>query len=255
MLQAIILGIVQGLTEFLPISSSAHLAIVPEILGWQEQSTVFDLTVHGGTLLAVLIIYRKKIFEIATQSRKTAMNIVIATIPSLIVGALLLDYLDSLKSNYLIVFMLISIGVLMIIADYWNRIASPSIKTIEEIPFSKSLITGLAQPIAFLRGGSRSGVTILAGKFSGLDNKTAIDFSFILGIPTIAIGFLYGIYELIKDQTADISVGEISIGFFTSFISGLIAITLMLKLTEKIGFKWFGIYRIILAIFILIFIA
>ncbi|MBD3280773.1 hypothetical protein GF389_04590 [Candidatus Dojkabacteria bacterium] len=258
MLEAALLGIVQGLTEFLPISSSAHLVIIPEIFGWEEKDGLFDLTVHGGTLFALLIVYRKQIFKLAKERNGTFTNIAIATLPALFIGGLLVKYFETLKSIYLISFMLIVIGIPMIAVDFQKVTDQKKLEktnSIRDISLKKTLIIGLAQTLAFMRGTSRSGITIIAGKLCKLDNKTAVDFSFFLGIPIIATGFLYGLIRLIGDQPTEISNSEILIGFLSSFLSGIIAIKLMLKTTERVGFKWFGFYRIILAVFLLIFVA
>ena len=262
MFQALILGLVQGLTEFLPVSSSAHLAVIPEFFGWEEHSNLFDIFLHGGTLLALLVTYRDQILKFFLN-RENFLEISIATIPSVIIAFLLLGSIDSLKSNLLIAFMLASIGVLLIIADYVAKINEKKLIlgnnteqfSIDHVSNKSSILMGLAQPIAYFRGTSRSGVTIITGVFSGLSLKDATNYSFVLGIPIISAGVLYSGFEIIKDTPESINSAELAVGFISSFIFGLIAIKIMLKLTERIGLKYFGIYRIILAIILLVFLS
>ncbi|MBN1331629.1 undecaprenyl-diphosphate phosphatase [Candidatus Dojkabacteria bacterium] len=260
MFEAAILGLIQGLTEFLPISSSAHLVILPELLGWEEHSNLFDVFLHGGTLFALVFTYRDRILKFFLN-RENFLKIALATLPSIVAGFFLLDYIDSLKSTLLIAFMLVSIGILLIITDYIaqanskKQISQSEQFSIKQIPGKTSILMGLAQPLAYFRGTSRSGITIITGVFSGLSLKDATNYSFILGIPIISAGVIYSVFELLKDSPESINLAELMTGFVTSFIFGLIAIKIMLTLTQKIGLKYFGLYRIILAVILLIFLA
>lgn len=264
---SIVLGIVQGLTEFIPVSSSGHLALIPEILGWKAQSTAFDAMLHGGTLLALLISLRKRILAITTESIKENRfltlftKVSIATVPTGLIAYIFQDKFDELSSGLVISFMLISIGVLMILSDKFftrkentkklkdERLAE---RKVLDIPVVKYLLIGGSQVLALVRGSSRSGTTILTGRALNLSLNEATELSFLLGIPITFLAFSYSIYELIREGISSDELSIMAAGFIASFISGIIAINFMFKFIERLGLKWFGFYRIILGIVALI---
>jgi len=268
MFQSIILGIIQGLTEFIPVSSSGHLALLPKLFNWEEQSTSFDVILHGGTLFALLFVYRFKLLDIFKSigkdktTNKLVINIVIATIPAAVIGLIFKDTIDDkLKSNWIIAFMLVQIGLLLILADFYLKKRKP-VQTKKPATSGKgqytslsslsALLIGLAQPISFIRGTSRSGITTLAGLTQKMDLKSALDFSFLISIPIITMAFAYGLLDILKNGAGDESFSNMAAGFLASFISGLIAINFMLKFTARIGLKWFGVYRIILGLVVIL---
>lgn len=249
MLQAVILGIIQGITEFLPISSSAHLVIIPELLGWEEQNGLFDITVHGGTLLALLFTYFPKIKQII-KNKKLVKNIILATLPALLAGGIFITFVQSPKSIHLISTMLILVAIPMILSDTpKNNQIKPT--ALESLPTRTFFLVGISQTLAFLKGTSRSGITIITGRLNKLDMQTSIDLSFILGIPIIFLAFSYGVFEIATNTPTSLNIFHAAIGFISSFISGIIAIKFMLKFTQKLGLKWFGVYRIILAVILI----
>jgi len=271
MIEAILLGLIQGITEFIPVSSSGHLVIIPELFNLNAESTAFDVFIHGGTLLSLLIIYRKKIWNILTSlkeknTQKLSINIIIATIPAAIIGFLYQKYLDDqLKSVYLTAAMLTIVGIVFILTDFWMKqkeskvnstagSANPSnnFKSYESLNWKNAAVIGLMQPLAFLRGTSRSGITILAGVSQRMDLKNAVDFSFLMSIPIIAGAFVFETLNIIKDGAGGESGVHLAVGFITAFISGLLAINFMLKFVNRMGLKWFGIYRLTLSLLIII---
>jgi undecaprenyl-diphosphatase len=272
MIEAILLGLIQGITEFIPVSSSGHLVIIPELLKLNAESTSFDVFIHGGTLLSLLIAYRKRIWNILTtlkekSTQNLSINVIIATIPAAIVGFLYQKFLDEqLKSVYLTAAMLAIIGIIFILTDFWlkqkptlkeskeNSVkkAKISFKSYEKLNWKNAAIIGLMQPLAFLRGTSRSGITILAGVSQKMDLKNAVDFSFLMSIPIIAGAFVFETLSIIKDGAGGESGLHLTVGFVTAFISGLIAINFMLKFVNKMGLKWFGVYRLALSLLIII---
>jgi len=211
--QAIMLGIVQGLTEFLPISSTAHLKIVPALLGWSDPGAAFTAIIQIGTLAAVLIYFWRDIVSIVTavisglikgrplESNGARMGWMIAagTIPIVVFGLLFKDQIETtLRSLYWISGALIGLAILLSLGE-WNikkRLSSGrSLKTMEQIGWKEALLIGLAQSIALIPGSSRSGVTITGGLFLNLSRETAARFSFLLSLPAV---FAAGIFQLYK---------------------------------------------------------
>ena len=256
MLEAIFLGIIQGLTEFIPVSSSGHLVLLPELLDWEERSTTFDVFLHGGTLLALLFHYRKYLYHLLKKSlhkngneRNLIAGILIGSIPAGILGFVFKDFIDdNLKSTTIVALALIIVGLVFILTDYLPR---PDKKT-SKVSIKKAIIIGFFQPLAFIRGTSRSGITILGGLTQKLDLKSAVNFSFLLGIPIISAVFLYDLFDIISNGAGEENFSQLSVGFIASFIFGLIAIKFMLKFVTRTGLKWFGVYRLVLGLIIIL---
>lgn len=251
-LQAIILGVIQGLTEFIPVSSSGHLLITHKIMGTNESTLGFDVALHVGTLVALLVYFRKDIwlfFINIFSKNKTgslARLIAIATIPAVLAGLLFGDYIDNnLRSPLVVSVTLALVGVLMIAADSVGR------KADKEVSMKQGLLVGLAQAAALIPGVSRSGATITTGLFLGLDKKQATRFSFLLAIPIVA-GSALGLFLKGESFGSESSVALV-LGMITAFVSGLFAIRFMLDKISKLGLKPFAYYRIILAIIVLLF--
>jgi undecaprenyl-diphosphatase len=259
-LHALILGLIQGLTEFIPVSSSGHLALLPKLFGWSEQSTTFDVVLHGGTLLALLTFFYPKLIKMGTGflkkdkvSQNLVYKIIIGSIPAGILGAILSlgnkitdDKIDNImKNDIFMITMLISVGILLILADYLFK---NNKKKLSEISFKKVNIIGVTQCLSLIRGTSRSGITIIAGLSQKLTREEAAEFSFLMGIPLITMAFSYSVFELITSESSGLTLSSLIIGFIASFISGLIAIKFMLSFLKSKGLAVFGIYRIILAL-------
>ncbi len=249
LIQSIILGIVQGLTEFIPVSSSGHLAIVPHLLNMRVQSDSFDLVLHAGTLLALIVYFRKDLLELL-KNKKLLINIFIGAVPTLLLGFIFRDFIkDNFKSDYVIIFSLIIVGILMIIADF---VFKKNSKTIEDLTPKKSIIIGSIQILSLIRGVSRSGITIIGGLLQGLTLKDAARFSFLVSIPVIGSIVFYQGGTFILEGFNDEAPIYLITGFLTSAITGYLAIKFMLKFLENKGLTIFGIYRIVLGIIILL---
>lgn len=259
-LQAIILGLVQGLTEFIPVSSSAHLVLVPRILGWQEQSVAFDLVLHGATLLALIIYFRKRLLGILfnlfsssqeekKSARKLLLLMIIASIPAAIATFLIEDLVDSvLKDSAVIVVTLILVGVALIFSD---RIFKNNQVTIERLSLKSAVFIGLFQSLALIRGVSRSGITIIGGGVNGLTREAAAEFAFLIGIPIIAGGFAFQLLDSLKHPAPEPLTALIA-GFIAATLSGLFAINFLINYLKTKGLAVFGVYRIILALIFLL---
>ncbi|MFT4927734.1 MAG: undecaprenyl-diphosphatase [Phenylobacterium sp.] len=254
-LEIIILAIIQGLTEFLPISSSAHLILPSQLLGWKDQGLAFDVAVHVGTLMAVLLYFRQDVTQITiawfssltgeqSANSRLAWCIIIGTIPAALAGLLLKDYVEVYaRSISVIAGTTIIFGLLL----GWADRTAPQIKVIEQITFKNALMIGLAQAVALIPGTSRSGITMTAGLMLGLDRQSAARFSFLLSIPIITLA---GGYHTLKLATGDIAVdwAAIVLGTVISFISAYACIHYFLVWLERVGMKPFVIYRLILGV-------
>lgn len=250
--EALILGLVQGLTEFIPVSSSGHLLITHELFGTSENTLAFDIALHVGTLLALLIYFRKDLRLLLTnlfaknKQGRLARLLILATIPAAVSGLLFGDYIDDkLRSAGVVAFTLAFVGLIMLIVD--RKVSKAEEK---EVTTKQGLAVGFAQIFALVPGVSRSGATITAGIFLGLSRKQAARFSFLLAVPIIA-GSALGI--LLKDST-ELSVnGELIAGMIAAFLSGLLAIKFLLGVIGRVGLKPFAYYRIALAGIVLLF--
>ena len=258
--QSIVLGILQGVGEFLPISSSAHLILVPYLLGWEESSLAFDIALHFGTLLAVLAIYFKewwnlfigalKNFKSKKKSREGEMfwYLVAATIPAAIVGFVLDDIIESYFRGqiWLIALFLALMGIFIYAGDKW---ASKHYKgkeiDFEHITLKQAFLVGCSQAFAVFPGFSRSGTTILMGRLMGLSKGAITKFTFLLSVPIIAGAAVLKVGEL------EFTI-EVIIGIVTSFIVGVISIKFLLNYIKKHDFSVFAFYRVILTIIIYI---
>ena len=255
--QAIVLGVVQGLAEFLPISSSAHLSLVPFIFGWKDPGLAFDVALHLGTLAAVLWYFREKWialtkagFEIlrtrkvAGDDQWMAIYIVIATIPGAIGGLLLEDYAETVfRAPALTGAMLILLGTILWAADRW---ASQK-RELSGIRWVDALLIGIAQVCALVPGVSRSGSTMTAGRLLGLDRTSAATFSFLMSMPITAAAAIVKVPEAVREGvTLPIVVGIIASG-----VSGWLAISVLLKYLSTRSFGVFAVYRWMLGLLIL----
>ena len=254
-IHALILGIVQGITEFLPISSSAHLILTPVFSGWEDQGVAFDLAVHIGTLLAVVIYFRRDVGVLLVDAWRSVVErqhvghsrlawaVVIGTIPTGLAGLLLLDLIDTtLRSVQVIFVTTIFFGVLLGLADVFGK----KQRSIDSITWKDAVLVGLAQSIALIPGTSRSGSTITAGLMLGLDRQAASRFSFLLAIPITALAASVKILEVATEQLP-VDWTAFLIGGVTSFITAILAIHYFLKWLNQFGMWPYVIYRMILA--------
>jgi len=272
-IQAIVLGIIQGITEFLPVSSSGHLIFLPKLFGWADQGVTFDVIVHLGTLVAVVWYFRKKLWNIflavthlnkkeKTQNpkfeiqnyRKLGWLILLGTIPAGLVAVLFGDIVEEkLRTPFVIGVSFIVWGIILGLADNIGRLKDWKIKHIEEIHWRNVLFIGCAQAVALIPGTSRSGITMTAGLFSKLTKESAAEFSFLLSVPIIALAGLSGIRDMLGQTAEHIGLFPMFCGFIASMISGLFAIGILMKIIKRWNFTPFVLYRIIVGLLILFF--
>lgn len=255
---ALFLGIVQGITEFLPISSSAHLILMPTILGVVDQGVSFDLATHIGTLLAVLVYFRRDIALLITEWGKSitqrqyssansrlAWAILWGTFPAALAGLFLLDLIDDqLRSVMVILFTTVAYGVMLGLADIFGQ----KVRELESLGWRDVLIVGCAQALALIPGTSRSGVTITAALILGFNRQAASRLSFLLAIPITALAAAAKIAEVAMDSSVTVDWLALLIGSVTSFLTAILAIHYFLKFLNQFGMMPYVIYRLILAV-------
>lgn len=257
-IQSIILGILQGVGEFLPISSSAHLILIPFLLGWKESSMAFDIALHFGTLLAVLVIFFGewwKLFMGAITNFKSSKKcvegkmfwyLVVATIPAALVGFVLDDVIENQFRGkiWLIALFLALMGIFIYLGDKW---ASKHYKnkevSFDKITMKQAFLVGCSQAFAVFPGFSRSGTTILAGRLMGLSKEAITKFTFLLSVPIIAGATILKVGDLEFTK-------EVFIGIATSFVVGIISIKFLLSYIKKHDFSVFAFYRVVIAIIV-----
>lgn len=256
----ILLSIIQGLTEFLPVSSSAHLALAPRLLGLTEYGLDMDAFLHLGTLFAAIIYFRKEIIAMLmsftsedTVNRKLALAILLATLPAVAIGFSFKDFFgsDLVRSSYGIAITLVLGSLLMFVADRYSK-KQISNKEITDLGYTEIFFIGIMQCLALFPGVSRSGSTISAGLFATLNREQAARFSFIVGLPAIAGAGLLALKDLLTSPITNLDYQELGIGFLVSFVSGYLAIDFMIKFLKSNSLIWFIVYRIILAGFIIL---
>ncbi len=258
--QAVVLAIVQGLTEFLPVSSSGHLVLVPRLFGWPDQGLAFDVAVHVGTLLAVLWYFRRDLLPLllglarfARGDRtdpygRLAFNLGVATLPVGFVGLFFSDFIEaSLRSPFVVAFQLAVFGVVLYLADRFG--ARKRAET--ELSVTQALLIGCGQALALIPGTSRSGITMTVGLLAGLTREAAARFAFLLSVPGIALAGGYEGFKLATGAVASpVQLTEILIGMGVSALVGYACIHFFLRFIARIGFLPFTIYRLLLAAFI-----
>jgi len=260
LIQVIVLALLQGLTEFLPISSSAHLIIVPVMSNWRDQGLAFDVAVHVGTLSAVMWYFRTEIVNMSIDwfdslakrqlvgESRLAWAVIWATVPVGLAGLLWHDFIDTqLRSPIVIAWATIGFGLLLWLAD----VSGKRQRDEHTINWKDVLIIGCAQALALIPGTSRSGITMTAGLLLGLTRTAAARFSFLLSIPTI---LLAGGYKGIKllEQPAPVDWLSIILGILLSAITAYICIHYFLKLLDRLGMLPFVIYRLVLGMILLV---
>lgn len=257
--QVIILALLQGLTEFLPISSSAHLILPSQLFGWPDQGLAFDVGVHVGTLLAVVAYFRKDLFVMLnawlaslrggrSDDANLAWLTIIATIPALITGLVLNDFIDhNLRSILVIAGTTLIFGAVLCWADLF-RVET---KNITDLTLKDALVVGCAQAIALIPGTSRSGITISAALMLGFERQAAARFSFLLSIPVIlGAGLIKGLDLYAQGDSAPWAM--VALGTLIAGISAFSCIHFFLKWLDKIGMQPFVVYRMILGAFLLL---
>jgi len=252
--QIVVLALVQGLTEFLPISSSAHLILVPVLSSWPDQGLAFDVVVHLGTLTAVMWYFRKDVAQLTVDWTRSCISkqtvgesrlawiVIIGTIPVGAAGLLLHDVVDNvLRSPFVIAWATIGFGLLLGLADYVGK--NKNVLTEHQLSWKNGMIIGFAQALALIPGTSRSGITMTVGLFAGLTRQGAARFSFLLSIPVILMAGSYKTLKLIQEGNG-IDWLSIGLGYFLSAVSAYICIHYFLKMLERIGMTPFVLYRV-----------
>jgi undecaprenyl-diphosphatase len=254
-MQIIVLSIVQGITEFLPISSSGHLILVPAFLGWTDQGIFFDVALHAGSLLAVCVYFRHDLIKILygsadlfmqipnSSESKLAAGIALATVPAVIAGLFFSEWIgQNLRGPIVVSFTLAFYAVLMWFADLF---ASRKRK-ITEIKLGDAFLIGLAQALALIPGTSRSGITITAGLMLGMRRRDATKFSFILSIPVILLAAGYEFLTMLFSEEI-IFWQQLFGAMFLSSVVAYLSISFFMRIVSKIGLIPFVIYRLFLA--------
>lgn len=253
-LQTVVLAIVQGLTEFLPISSSGHLILVPSVMNWADQGLAFDVAAHFGSLAAVLIFFRDDLAGIVrgggdilarrdTREARMAWCIAAGTLPAAIAGLLLVGWIAAnVRNPAVVIITLSSYGVLMALVDHF----APRDRDISGIGIRDAVVIGIAQALALVPGTSRSGITITAARLLGFRRQDAARFSFVLAAPVILIAT---IYEVVKLVTGDVQVAweNLAVAALIAGIVAYLSIDFFMRFVSALGLLPFAIYRLLLA--------
>lgn len=258
LIQIILLSLIQGITEFLPISSSAHLILFSELIGEEDQGIVFDVAVHLGTLMAAIYFFKKEVLsmslslinrDFSSASFKLFTSILISTIPILVTGFLVRGFVESnLRTAEIIAYSTIIFGVLL----YASTRKNTKNKDQKDLTYLDSLTIGLGQCFALIPGASRSGVTIMTALFMGYKIDFSARYSFLLSIPTIGVISIVEIFGINKISQQSLSL-DLLLAMIISFLFAFFTISFFLKTLEKIGLAPFIIYRLILGFAILLF--
>ena len=254
--KAIIMGIVEGVTEFLPISSTGHLIVVGDLINFHNDGRVFEIAIQLGAILAVVVEYRQKFTQVATgmfsdaQAQRFILNLLIAFLPAAVVGVLFISLIKTYFFNALSVATMLILGGFVIL---WAERRKHEIRVVDvdQMTWKDALKVGLFQVMSMIPGTSRSGATIIGGLFIGLDRKVAAEFSFFLAVPTMFAATFYDIYK----HRELLEMGDFPMfaaGFITAFISAWIAIRTLVRYVANHSYEIFAWYRIVFGLFILI---
>ena len=255
----IVLALIQGLTEFLPVSSSGHLIIVPNLISWQDQGLIIDVAVHAGSLLAVIIYLWRELWSITaalidfrnlqqSPDLKLAKLIIIGSIPVVMMGLIISLISDNLTRNIeIIAWATLAFGILLGISDKIGL----AVSDLRHMTIGDAILIGISQALALIPGASRAGLTITMARFLGYDRKTAARFSLLLAIPAILGASTLKSAELIETNNLILGI-DVLIAATVSFLAALASISIMMAWLNRVGFMPFVIYRIILGIALLI---
>lgn len=253
--QAILLAIIEGLTEFLPISSTGHMVITSSFMGIAKDdfTKLFEIVIQLAAILSVVVIYWKKFFDFSRIS--FYIKLFIAVIPALVIGALLKKHIDAMLETPIVVAVILLLGgIILLFVDKWFQ--NPTISEESKIDNKKAFTIGAFQTLAVIFPGlSRSAATIIGGMQQGLTRKTAAEFSFFLAVPTMLAATVKSIYDVYKETPEVLNtdnLGILAVGNIVSFIVAYAAIKFFIEFLTKNGFKLFGYYRIILGIVLLL---
>ncbi|HAZ28538.1 MAG TPA: undecaprenyl-diphosphatase [Candidatus Magasanikbacteria bacterium] len=275
---ALTLGIIQGLTEFLPVSSSGHLIFLPKLFGWADQGLSFDVVVHLGTLVAVIFYFRKKLWRILKSFfvmdkglrvefslgnekstsphayRKIGFFLILSIIPAGLVGFFFNDWVEqNLRQTWIIGASLIGWGLFLGLADFVSRSRIRQGNLLSHMTSKDALFIGCAQAIALIPGTSRSGITMTAGLFAKLDRQSAAEFSFLMSVPIIALAGGLKLFELAQTGLGDAAFFPLLVGFCAAAVSGFCGIWVLMRVIKWWSFLPFVVYRVLLGLGILLF--
>jgi undecaprenyl-diphosphatase len=250
LLSAALLGVVQGLTEFLPVSSTAHLLLAERFLGFEDPGGAFTVMIQLGAVLAVVWLYRQKVWSVlaglphSAEARRFAALVVAGCLPALVAGALFSDYVKAvLYYSPLVIGVAFVLGGLVMLAVERQR-PVPRVASVDEIPVPTAFGVGLCQVLALVPGVSRSGATIIGGLALGLERTTAAEFSFFLSMPTMTAAFAHDLLEVRHVLTAD-RFAQIAVGFVAAFVAAVLVVRPFLRFVGRSGFAPFAWYRIV----------
>lgn len=259
LLQIVVLALIQGLTEFLPVSSSAHLILGSRLFGWPDQGLVFDVATHLGTLLAVLVYFRHELLEMARacalsaptpealQYRRLALSLAVASVPALLIGYFAHDLVEFyLRDVRLIAWTTIGFGLLLWAAD---RVGSKQ-GELADFGLRSAIVVGLGQALALIPGVSRSGITITAGRFLGFSPEASARFSFLLAIPVVAAAGVFGVLR-VANGDGGILWPEFLLALLFAAAAGWVCIAAFLALLRRVGLLPFVLYRLALGLLLL----
>jgi undecaprenyl-diphosphatase len=256
LLKAALLGVIQGLTEFLPVSSTAHLLISSRLIGYDDPGGVFTVMIQLGSIVAVMWLYREKIAEVVAglpskpEARRFALMIVLATIPLLVAGALLAKFVRGvLYGNFVVMAAAFIIGgVIMLVVERVRP--APDVMTVAELPTGRAVAIGAFQALALIPGVSRSGGTIVAAMAMRVDRAAAAEFTFFLAMPAMAAAFTKDLFD-VRHELSSARATEIAVGFVMAFVASALVVRPFLGYVRKHGFAPFAWYRIVLGVALL----
>lgn len=254
-LQAVILGIVEGVTEFLPVSSTGHLVLASKLLGVAdtEFTKSFEIIIQFGAILSVVVLYWKKLWQ---GGKHIWQRILTAFLPTAVIGFLLYKVLKNylLSSDIIVLWALFLGGVALIAFEWWHKnYGVAGVAEVGQITYKKSFLTGVFQALAIIPGVSRSGATIVGGLAMGISREAIVEFSFLLAIPTMAAASGYDLLKSGASFSSD-QFGVLAVGFVVSFVVALLAIKWFISFVQKHSFVWFGVYRMAAALAFFIFV-
>ncbi len=254
MIQTIVLALIQSATEFLPVSSSAHLIIVPYLASWKDQGAAFDVAMHLGTLIAVIVYFRKDVINIISSAflifkKETILNsniflcLLVATIPALLFGFFIeVIFHADFRNVKILAIMLIVFGIILFLVDKLK----PQNKNMKQITLKDALLIGLAQSLALIPGTSRSGISITMARFLGFNREDAARFSMLLSIPTILAAGAWTALKLFQTENIEVFNSQLFVGMIVATLGGMFAIWFLLAWLKKASFGIFAAYRIVL---------
>jgi len=256
LIAAALLGIVQGLTEFLPISSTAHLKITEQLIGFQDPSSLFAITIQFGSVLAVMWLYREKLLGVLRglpsdpEARRFVLMLLLAFVPAIVAALLLEDFVKGVlhHSFSVMAWAFILGGIVMLILERVRP--APVVSRADQTPMGRALAIGCCQALALIPGVSRSGATIIGGLMFGLERKAAAEFSFFLAMPTLFAAFAKDMWDVRHSLTTD-RASEIAVGFVFAFIAAALVVKPFLAYVGRSGFAPFAWYRIIAGVALL----